>query len=85
MDEDFHIYAFEAFFDVVRNTVLLLILLLCELSKSVPTAPKTSKATVDAKMTDRSRHLGTLMKAPESSGTAAPREKQIIDESAACM
>ena len=48
-------------------------------------APKRSRATVDARMTERSRHLGTLMKAPDNRGTAAPREKQIIEDRAACI
>ena len=47
-------------------------------------APNKSRATVEARMTESSRHLGTLMKAPERRGTAAPREKHIIEDKAAC-
>lgn len=51
---------------------------------SSPIAPNMSKAAVEARMTESSRHLGSLMKDPESKGTAAPKEKQIIEDRAAC-
>ena len=47
-------------------------------------APKMANARVDARMVERRRHLGLVMNEPESRGTAAPSEKHIMEERAAC-
>lgn len=52
--------------------------------KISPIAPKASNATVDAKITEMSLHFPLDMKDPANNGTAAPNEKQIIDDNAAC-